>query len=127
MSRRAPPCVYCGASEEAHTDVRNGVRGQIRGDTTHLPEDEQVWHVYTRPHQLSRVQKTVLRWFREATAPVMMLTGHRTTTRVPGDSHDLVLCQSTVQYYLRYHGYIEPVPGEPILWRLTDRGRAALK
>jgi len=80
-----------------------------------------------RPHRLTPVQKQVLRWLRDSTGqgPVRMLTGHKTTRLLEGDSScsDLILCQTTVQYFLRHHGYIEPLEGQG--WRLTEKGRAA--
>lgn len=39
------PCIFCGATPEAHTDVRDGLRGhEIRMDG--MPQHGQ-WHPYT--------------------------------------------------------------------------------
>jgi hypothetical protein len=42
-----PTCAMCGAQEDAHTDLRDGVPGHVRGDTVDLPVEQQVWHAYT--------------------------------------------------------------------------------
>lgn len=56
-ARREPACTYCGAREAAHTDIRHGVRGHVRGDTRHLPEVLQVWHAFTTdPVRLDAVE-----------------------------------------------------------------------
>lgn len=78
-------------------------------------------------HRLTPVQRKVIRWMKGAEGQVTFETGHKRTQMLEGDyDNQIVVCQSTVLYFLMAHGYVEKAGGIR-RYMLTQKGREAVR